>query len=343
MRSVWKIMAFIAVLTPACAADGPKPLFAEDAAINLTISGPFKDLSREKKATPVAGQLKLGGSAPETLPVMLATRGVTRRRADICSFPPLRVSFDPKPEKGSLFRKQKHLKLVTHCQPDDKYAQNVLLEYAAYRMYQVMTPESFRVRLANVRYRDESGREITTQPGFFIEDIDDVAKRNDQERFHINGPIAQAQLDPVAAARFVIFQYMISNLDFAMNAPEVGSDCCHNARLLTVPGATTRLIPVPYDFDMSGLIDAPYAGPPKVVHVASVRDRRYHGFCMHNDQVQPAIADFVAHRDALLAVMDNIPNLSPIARAKAVRYLNGFFEVVADPRKVSDMLEYCLK
>ncbi len=124
----------------------------------------------------------MSGAAPETLPVTLSARGITRRKDDICSFPPLRVEFTQKPGPSSLFKGQKHLKLVTHCQRPADFQQYLLLEYSAYRLYHALTPESFNVRLAKIDYARADGRALTTRLGFFIEDVDDVAKRNGQER-----------------------------------------------------------------------------------------------------------------------------------------------------------------
>ena len=69
----------------------------------------------------------------------------------------------------------------------------------------------------------ESGQPITTRYGFFIEDIDDVARAQRPGAAAGREPhIASSQLDPEAAARFAVFQYMISNLDWAMTASPAG-------------------------------------------------------------------------------------------------------------------------
>src|ERR1700756_4519602 len=82
---------------PVRAADDPKPLFARDDVLSLTLTGPLDTISRDIAAKPVPGVLKVGGAAPETIPVNLSVRGITRRRQDICAFPPLRVEFSQKP------------------------------------------------------------------------------------------------------------------------------------------------------------------------------------------------------------------------------------------------------
>jgi hypothetical protein len=332
-------------VSPVLAADGAKPLFASDEVLSLSLAGPIDAISRDVGAKPVAGVLKVNGAAPETLPVALSVRGITRRRSEICSFPPLRVEFTEKPGPSSLFKGQKHLKLVTHCQQSADFQQYLLLEYIAYRLYGALTPDSFSVRLATIDYTGRGGHALTTRLGFFIEDVDDIAKRNGQERVKGVGRISVSQLDAAAAARLAVFEYMISNLDWAMTAGPKGKDCCHNTRLMGAEGATgasTGLIPVPYDFDYAGLVNAPYAVPPEGIHVANVKVRRYRGFCAHNEEAKAFLAQVSARRDSLLAILNDTPQLYDRTRKSATAYLGNFFEEAGSPSKVTDLMKVCL-
>jgi hypothetical protein len=330
---------------PVRAADDPRPLFASDDVLSLTLTGPIDRISRAIAAKPVPGVLKVEGATPETLPVNLSVRGITRRREDICSFPPLRVEFTQKPAPTSIFKGQRHLKLVTHCQRAEDYQQYLLLEYTAYRLYRALTPESFNVRLARIDYARTDGHALTTRLGFFIEDIDDVAKRNGQKRLKGVRRISASQLDAAAAARFAVFEYMISNLDWAMTAGPAGTDCCHNSRLMGPKGATgasTGLIPVPYDFDETGLVDVPYAAPPDGIPVANVRVRRYRGFCAHNEEAKALLAQISTHRDSLMAILNETPQMTDRTRRDAASYLGDFFEAAGSPSKVADLMKVCL-
>jgi len=253
------------------------------------------------------------------------------------------VRFPQKPAASSLFKGQKTLKLVTHCRPAENFQQYILLEYAAYRMYNILTPESFDVRLATIDYVDEDGRAITSRVGFFIEDVDDVADRNEQKRLRGENRILVRQLEPTAAARFAVFEYMISNLDWAMNAAPAGADCCHNARLIGAKGKTTELVPLPYDFDFSGMVNAPYAVPPASIKIANVRVRRYHGFCPHNQLAEAAFAGLVARRGSILAVLDQTPQLDGSSRQRAASYLGDFFDQAASPTQVASLLKNCIE
>jgi hypothetical protein len=319
---------------------GPKPaepLFASSEIINLTITAPFGTLTqaRDAAAPPVAGSLRVAGS-PDVLAITLAPRGITRRKRETCPFPPLWLEFSAKPPAASLFKGQKKLKLVTHCRSPEAFQQYVLLEYAAYRLYNVLTPTSFRTRLARIDYVDPAGKPVASRIGFFIEDGGEVAKRNQMEEFKGVNRIRPSQLAHGDAARFAMFQNMIGNLDWAMTAGPPGSDCCHNSRLMTKAGATTALVPTPYDFDFSGFVDAPYAVPPDSIKVASVRVRRFRGYCIHNAELPAMAAFFNEKRPQLLAVTDEVPLLDAGTRSKARKYLEGFFEQTASPDTIAD-------
>ena len=334
MRTLLCALALAFAATSAVAAP-PTPLFASDQPIRLTIRAPIASLVSKRNNSPRAGTLSLTGM-PESYPVTLSVRGITRRQSDVCQFPPLRVDFNQPPPAASLFAGQRRLKLVTHCRPSADFQQKVLLEYAAYRLYNVLTPLSFRARLATIDYVDDSGRPYVTRTGFFIEDFDDVARRNTMVKAATADRVPLAQLEPRAAARFALFNYMISNLDWSMRAGPVGEGCCHNGRLLAAsraPGAVVTA--VPYDFDFSGLVDAPYAEPPEGINVRSVRERVYRGYCAHAAQARVEAADIAGKRAQLIGTLATIPGLEERTRARAAAYLDGFFRDIDSGRVFS--------
>lgn len=322
---------------------GPKaaePLFRSADIIDVTIKGPINALTggRNVPDTGLPATLTVVGS-PESMAVTLAPRGITRRRRETCPFPPLWVQFTAKPPAASVFKGQKKLKLVTHCRGAESFQQYVLLEYAAYRLFNVITPISYGARLARINYVDETGKPVVSRLGFLIEDGGEVAKRNALDELKGVERIRPSQLDPRAAARFAVFEDMIGNLDWAMIAGPPASDCCHNSILLGAVGATSALVPAPYDFDFAGVVDAPYAVPPDKVNVANVRVRRYRGYCIHNAELAAVAADFNAKRPQLLATIDAVPELDPGTRAKARKYIDGFFEQIASPASIADKFE----
>jgi len=336
----WLMGAFAILATPAAAQT--TPLFASDEPLKLTITGPLGEIARtaERSVVPRDASLTLTGSA-ETYAIKLSPRGITRRKRDICPFPPLRVDFTQKPAATSLFAHQNRLKLVTHCRSSEDFQQHLLLEYSAYRIFNLLTPTSFKARLLSIDYVDPAAKRPTSRWGFFIEDVGDAAHRLGLTRANVGDRVAANQLQARQAATVALFEYMIGNLDWSMRAGPAGEGCCHNSRLLAAK--TPGLIPVPYDFDYSGLVDAPYSAPPEGFKIDSVRDRSYQGYCWLNNDVIAVAAEFRARRPAITALFGQIPGMTERTSRKAVAYLNEFYADIATDEGVrSKVLKGCV-
>lgn len=338
MTAPCRIAAILAALAlaPQATAQAPsKPLFASDQPLRLTIRGPIGKIAQTAPSRQTRDAvLSVAGAAPETHPIQLTPRGITRLKRDVCQFPPLRVRFTGAPAPNSVFAGQRQLKLVTHCQAQSSFQKHLLLEYAAYRLYNQLTPASFRVRLATIDYVNDDNRPVASRLGFFIEEIEDVAGRNGLRRAVTGDRVPLGQLSAADAARVALFEYMIGNQDFSTRAGPPGEGCCHNSRLIGPTPAGT-LVPVPYDFDYSGLVDAPYSAPPD--GEGSVRDRRYQGFCAHNSQALATASLFRTQRGALLGVLGQIPLEEPVRR-RAATYLDRFFADIADDQRIAAKL-----
>jgi hypothetical protein len=135
---------------------------------------------------------------------------------------------------------------------------------------------------------------------------------------------------------------MIGNLDWAFLAGPAGSDCCHNSRFIAARGATpasaSGIVPVPYDWDYSGLIDAPYSGVPEGVPIQRLTDRYYRGYCASNGEIGAVVEEFRAHRAEMMAVINGEARLKPNFRAKSARFLDGFFTLLDDPARVQSQI-----
>ena len=112
-----------------------RPLFMSDETLIARVEGPLTTVMRDRSETGYQdGRFtyidKTG--AEQQLGVKLRTRGVYRRRKDICSFAPLRLNFSRKKVNDTEFAGQDKLKLVTHCESGRGiYQQYVLKEYLA--------------------------------------------------------------------------------------------------------------------------------------------------------------------------------------------------------------------
>lgn len=318
-------------------------LFSDEAPLQLVISAPFPALVRAAKSgtNPFPATLSVmdGAGPAQTIPIQLRPRGLTRRTGGYCAFPPLSLNFDKAAVKGTVFQGQKRLKLVTYCNTPADQEQRIVLEYLVYRLYNLVTPLSYRVRAADVTYRNGDREGGLTRFGFLIEDIDDVADRNQREELEAKSKqVSAAQLDPRAAGRAALLEFMVGNLDWDFLAAPGGENCCHNSRFLAAKDATpqtaTAVVPLPYDFDYSGFVDAPYAVVPEGLKVTSVTDRLYRGYCVSAGQMPAVIDEFRGKRAEMMAVINGDPRLNPRFRAKAARFMEGFFAVLDDPAKV---------
>ena len=337
LRSTCAALAALFLATPVAA---QTPLFSESSELAITIEAPFTTILRtaRRNTDPHPGALIHGD---DRYNLMVSSRGMSRRISDACTFPPIRIDFENNTLRGTLFRNQNRLKVTTHCRNGANYEQYYVLEYTAYRIYNELSPMSFRVRPLRVTYRDSDGRrDEDTHFGFFIEDDGDMARRNNRVSLDIpTRTVRSPQLDPAAAARFALFEYMIANLDWDMVESAAGRDCCHNSRLLArAEGDHNGVIPVPYDFDYSGFVSAPYAVPPEGLSVRNVRQRLYRGYCAHNDQLPATIALFQSRREAINAVIAGETRLSEERRQTARRFIDEFYEVIGNSQSVQRQL-----
>jgi hypothetical protein len=206
---------------------------------------------------------------------------------------------------------------------------------------------SFRVRAAEVTYRDRAADPGITRFGYLIEDIGSVAGRNDRETLKPpSRAVSSAQLDAHATTRAVMLEYMVSNLDWDFLAASAGETCCHNTRLLAAAGATPAsargVVPVPYDFDLSGFVDGPDALPPEGFRLEKTTERFFRGYCAMSAEVPSVAQEYLSRRADMKALIDNEPQLTASFRAKTERFMDGFFATLADPARLqSQLIRHC--
>jgi hypothetical protein len=269
----------------------------------------------------------------QTLTLKLRTRGKFRRKEERCDFAPLRLNFLKKQVVETEFAGQDKLKLVTHCQNNKSYYEQLLLrEFLAYRILNVMTNKSFGVRLLQINYVDTEGAKTMTKLGFVIEDNDDVAERNGM--YTINtGNISNDDLDRLQQNLVNVFQYLIGNTEFSLVGGEPDEYCCHNIDLMSAT-KRTPFTPLAYDFDFAGIVNAPYAKPnPRFEH-QNVRHRLFRGQCRNNELLPGTLQQFLDKKDAIYGIVDELELLSSRSKRDVTRYLGDFFDHISQPRSV---------
>jgi len=315
------------------------PLFSSNDLVEVTIRGPFTSIMRERSReddVPATLTYRDPEAGDITLEIGVRTRGRFRHQREVCPFAPLRLDFKKSTVKDTLFATSDKLKLVTHCRTAALYTQALLNEHLAYRIFNQVTDDSFRVRLMRVTYvdTDKKNRE-RTHLAFAIEHRDQLAKRigydeNDVESTEIR------LLDPAQTNLGSVFQYLIANTDFSPIRAAPGESCCHNNNLFGDQDGA--ILAIPYDFDMSGIVDAPYATPNPRFGLRNVRERLYRGRCVNNELVGTSTQAFIDQKQTILDLLNNNEHFDKGTRKRTTRFLSEFFATVEDPKRLRSRL-----
>ena len=323
----------ILALLVAAQSSAASPLFDDAGTLDIALEGELATLIEDVDARDRhAAVLTVAG---RRYPVEIRVRGKSRTR--VCEFPPLRLYFDTGRMAESVFVGQQKLKLVTHCRNHDSAEKNLLDEYAAYRILNTVTDASYRSRLVRVHYIDTGDRldpGARQRYGLLIESRPELAARLGGEPLGVEA-VTRGEIDEDQAALVYVFQYLIGNTDWSLVRNDDDDECCHNVDLVSVDG---RTLPVPYDFDLAGIVDAPYAKPDPSLRMRSVRQRRYRGYCLPEAPLRRAVERFVERRDAIDAAVRAIPADEQDIR-RIVAYLDRFFRNAARPDRLLAQFE----
>ncbi|WP_020606379.1 hypothetical protein [Spirosoma spitsbergense] len=302
-------------------ADKATILFESDAALAFTLTANLRALSKDRGDQPVEHAAVLihnEAKGVDTLPLTLKVRGNFRRSKANCAFPPLLMDFPKKKTRNSLFAHQNKLKLVTHCQVDEW----VVREYLVYKLYNLLTDLSFRARLVRVTYADSLGKRTPeTHWGFLLEDDSEVAKRNGVKVSNLKQS-SMYYADSLSMATVAVFEYMIGNTDWSV-------PYLHNIRLFANGQAGS--LPVPYDFDYSGIVEASYAIPPEQLGIQSVRERLYRGPVYSVALFQRVFNKFNDIKPQFYALYQNDNRLDKGYVKRTLRYLDEFYALINKP------------
>ena len=324
-------LAALAAVLPARTALAQARLFRSDDTLSVSLRTDLRSLLRDRyTANAPWREATLSYAGPDgevTVPLRVRTRGLYRLLH--CDLPPIRLRFSDSTSRGTLFHGLRRPKLVSPCRNSGEYEQYVLEEYAIYRVMRLFTPMSLPARLLRVTYRDSAGRSATiTRYAFVTEDPERFAERIGGTFRHLG--IGIGQLSSWNVALLGVFEYFIGNTDWSMPG-------LHNIALLRVKDTTFAL---PFDFDWSGVINAPYAHPAPILPTRSVRERIYRGRCQPAEDLEPVLARFETLRDTIAAIYHSIPGLEPRSVEQALRYYDEFYRAIADhPQFVRRVVE----
>ncbi len=310
-------------------------LFEDDKIIEITLRF---DLSTYFRTKPKEDYLKanitfhLSKTDSISKDINLRTRGIWRNLN--CIYPPIELNLKKAGFGYTDLDKISKLKMVPECKSGKENEDYVLREYLAYKLFNVLTDTSFRVRLLSVNYIDtQKKRKPIRQYGFFIEPVEMLAARTNCLQVK-SRTLNQKNIVPKVMDRLSIFNYMIGNFDWSVPGP-------HNVLVLkSLAFDPVGLgIAVPYDFDWTGLVNASYALPSEAIGTQTIRERVFFGICRSKEVYQEDLKIFENKKEEFYRIINEFPYMSNQVKKDLTGYLDEFFIQLGGKK---DMLLYNL-
>lgn len=303
--------------------------FQDEPIIEATLEMDMKDLLAKKQKErflPATFTMNFPDGSTFTQKIEASARGNFRR--ETCFMPGLKLNF--RKDSAGPMHKFKELKLSNGCNTGDEAGQLVIKEFLVYKIYNLLTEKSLRVRMMRVSFKDVAGkRKPYTQFAFMIEDVDEMAKRNGMEE--VKGITYNTENTNRNQMTLVtLFEYLIGNTDWSVPA-------YHNVKLIGPKGDnTTRPYVVAYDFDICGLVDPPYATVDEQLQpfISSVRERLNRGFPRTMEELKETIKIFNEKKDQIYNLVKNNEYLAPKVKSSTISYIDDFYKIINDDRDV---------
>jgi hypothetical protein len=313
-------------------AAGPDSLFLSDEIIDIELSADFSAIRNERSGTPKYHEGELiyysSGNQQTRLSVKVMARGEFRLDPAHCKFPPLLINFKKDEVKNTVFVNQDKLKLVTPCQ----FENDVTEEYLIYKMYNLLTDKSLKVRLVRIVYFDRgTGKNLFRRLSFFIEEKDHAASRNNS--FEFSGFITPFDLDRENVKNLAVFEYMIGNKDWYITSRR-------NIVVMQPEDAGLKPYAVPYDFDLAGLVNPVYSRPEKLP--PSVPVRVYKSICFSPEELNDAFDIFKKLRPDFESLVIKNDLIARYKRNQILLFLDSFYKIIENRELVKqEFIDVC--
>ena len=311
------------------------PLFREESLLKIHIAYSKQNiLTFSNDSTYLKSNIRYQkeGGVLNFIDVGIRARGNYRRSN--CYFLPLRIKINEDISQETIFEEDRKLKMVLPCLNSSYSNDDVLKEFLAYKFYEILSPYHFETKLLRIELEEEKGKKIIHHDliGIFIQDDDQVAYQyhGNEIKRHIH-PKNQ---DPVSSARNALFQYMIGNTDYSITYR-------HNEKLFYIDD---KIVPIPYDFDMSGLVNASYAVVSAInnknLPITKVTDRLYRGFDRDDKILQQIRIEFLNLEPDIYALMDRYQNYfrHPKEFKECKSYIEDFYKIIKDDKKFENRI-----
>jgi hypothetical protein len=297
-------------------------IFEGERPMKITLTLDIKRYQKEKykgEYMPVHFSYQINDSVEVVKDMRMKARGNFRRSH--CNMAPFWLNIAESNIQNVELQDIKRIKVVTNCNGSKAYDDYVLKEYLAYKIYNILTPVSFRVRLVEMRYVD-TGRKNKVSEGwaFLIEPEELLAERLGAIVIK-RDKLPMSLMKPVDMDLTAMFLYMIGNSDYSVAGR-------HNIKILGMPGFGSQgYTPVPYDFDYAGIVNAYYAVPEDDLGIKSVTERYYLGPCSDEPLLRSTIEHINQYREDILQMVNDFEYLDQKKRKQVINYLEEYFDL----------------
>ena len=311
--------------------------FASDEPLQLTLCFDIREFLKTKSQPEYYDAtltVKINENDSISQNIKLKARGIMR--LSYCSFPPILLKFKDSDNEPERIQGKGSIKLVTHCNKSSSFEGYVFKEYLTYRLFNLVTPYSFKTRLVKINYVDiNRPNNAFTAYGFLIENEVKMAERNNAVII-ANTNLTQKQMNSSDMARVAVFNYMIGNTDWSIPLQ-------HNVKIIkSLEVLSDYGIPVAYDFDYSGLVKTVYSAPAEELPIKTVTERYYLGLCFGDEELEPIIDEFLGKQEKFLSTIHNFEYLSKGEKKQVETYVNSFYKMYRNQNiLISDLNRTC--
>jgi hypothetical protein len=301
-------------------------IFKGETVLNLNLYANFDSIIEDASvlrsvSRPARLQANSLTGSSVSFPVYIETRGNFRMKPENCNFPPLKLIFLKKNDGRSIFIKNNSAKLVSQCQLfQNNYEAYLLQEYLIYKIYSYLSEYSFRVRLLKIAYINDGFLfDTLTRYSFALEPPKEMAKRYKAKRVNSNN-VAMDKIDFWQYKLVCFFEYMIMNNDWSIAI-------CHNIELIQTDPENPP-VPVPFDFDWSGIIKVPYSVPSASGMKIIQPERSFKGDFKSRRQVKDMIRYYNSKRGEIYAMVSGFKELDGSYRISLLKTLDDYYDIL---------------
>lgn len=362
LASLLLALSILAAQQPSPQKTGTSLLFEAPQVFEARLEAPFTSLFEQGRKDPrqaVKGVLSYkdaSGRDQSIADVSVTLRGNTSRQETECDFPKLKLTFsgsNPPPFDGVST-----LKIGTHCADkadaeltpkygrwaNDKAPQR---EAAVYRMLAAAGVPTLQARAAKFTYVfTDSKDQPLVRNAFLLEDDDELMERigASSETTEKQFTSAREAFTAADGARVAFAQAMIANFDWCLRYFRDEEYRCNQRHPLwnvLAMKTSDRLLPVIYDFDLSGFVTGRHLWFKHVLNPAfsasgseqevEVLVQLHRARSLYSREVLDATrSEFMKRKAAIYDALDDSP-LDEGWRPKVQAYLNAFFAAIEKP------------